>query len=148
MLLLCIAAAPSSLTAYQPRRPAERKYSQQHKQQPAASSYRQILPMLNPTHFKHGSHSPLIPWKTLGFNYWFYKHMKTLGKKNNVCPLICPPALEKKGHYTNPRFIFYLKKLNKKIKSDFFVFHIIFFPLLQIENEPLICIMTLCKSPW
>ena len=25
-----------------------------------------------------GSHSPSIPWKTLGFNYWFYKRLKTL----------------------------------------------------------------------
>ena len=32
-----------------------------------------------------GSLLPLIPWKTLGFNYWFYNDWKPL--KNDVCPI-------------------------------------------------------------
>ena len=83
----------------------------------------------NPKSDMQGSHLPLIPWKTLGLNYWFYKRLKTLDPH---CLTFNLPAGPWKP-----------KKKNQK-KNLIFKFG---FPLFQTENVPWILIMTLWKSP-
>ena len=61
-----------------------------------------------------GSHSPLIPWKTLGFNYWFYKRLEIL--ENRSMPFnmpICPwGGKTKKNKNLFLNLIFFKKKMN------------------------------------